>query len=189
MIELTKKQALMEKLIKHNYDTFRHSERVAKLSRGFGEYLGLNEESLSVLHEAAEFHDIGKLKISSYILTKKQRLNEKEFIKILNHPIYSEEILREEGFSDEVLKIVRAHHENYDGSGYPYKLTHEHIPLHAAIIRIADSYDSMVSVRPYGTVKTKEEAIEDILSLKEKSYSPDLADKFSEYMNKTEFIS
>lgn len=177
-----KKQSLIKKLMKHDYNTFEHSERVADLSYRFGFFLGYEEKDLKVLHEAARFHDIGKLRVDSNILTKDGKLDDTEFSQILKHPLYSEEVLKEAGFSKEILQAVRSHHENYNGTGYPDKISYDEINSHAAIIRIVDSYDSMISSRPYSEPKAKEKAIEEILSLKGTWYNPDLAEKFSEYI-------
>lgn len=183
-IEL-KKQDLIERLKKHDYDTLNHSERVAKMSYEFGAFLGYEDKELKLLRDAAQFHDIGKLHIDSSILTKKERLKEEEFAEILKHTIHSEEILKKLGFPVEILKAVRGHHENYDGSGYPDGVKHEEISNFAAIIRIVDSYDAIVNNRPYSAAEEKEKALCEILSLKGKFYNPYLAEKFNEYMSNT----
>lgn len=177
------KHELIEALKEHNYDTFQHSQRVANLTYEFGRYIGCRGENLRLLHEAAEFHDIGKLCISADILKSKERLTEPAFKEMSKHTIFSEMILNNLGVPDKMLQIVRGHHENYNGSGYPDKLSHESIVEGASIIRIIDSYDSMTNDRPYRKAMKYEEAIEELSSLKRVLYNPTLTNKFIEYMS------
>lgn len=176
------KEMLIKRLMNHDSETNIHSERVAQMAYKFGTYLGYDEKRLQNLYDAARFHDVGKLFVDSKILTKKGGLDDSEFAQILQHPIHSESILRDMGFPSEVLEAVRGHHENYNGTGYPDKLDYRQINAHAAIIRIIDSYDSIINVRPYSAAEGKEEAINEILSLKGTMYNPYLADRFSDYM-------
>ena len=176
------KQELINSLREHDLGTFEHSKRVADLAHGFGMYLGYHKDDLRLLHEAAALHDIGKLNVDSGILNSKERLADDEFAEIVKHTIYSEDILKKVNTPDKMLRAVRSHHENYNGTGYPDRLTCEEINTEASIIRIIDSYDSMVNDRPYKKGISNEEALKEIATLREILYRPDLVDKFIVYM-------
>jgi len=87
------------------------------------------------------------------------------------------------------VSIVLHHHENYDGTGYPYGLKGEEIPLGARILRLADSFDAMVTNRPYKKPKTISEAVEELKKLKNVHYDPDVVDAFVEYLEETGILA
>lgn len=133
---------------KDNY-TYEHSLRVAFFSLQLGKQAKLDEQELYELELGALFHDIGKIGIPDNILLKPQRLEQVEFEKMSQHPTYSEEILKLYPRFQMASKIVRHHHERYDGKGYPDGLKGEDIPLASRIVLIADTFDAMISDRPY----------------------------------------
>ncbi|WP_051531516.1 HD-GYP domain-containing protein [Clostridiisalibacter paucivorans] len=123
-----------------------HSFRVAALCLKIGGELNLSKKQLLILHESALYHDIGKADIPLAILSKKGKLNSDEFEIIKNHPIYSQRYVKN---NKKISKIVRAHHERWDGKGYPDKIRGKNIPLLARIISVADVYDALKYPRVY----------------------------------------
>lgn len=126
-----------------------HSDRVADYSTLIGEHLGLDDISLKQLHIGGLFHDIGKIGIPDSILLKNSRLSDDEYSEIKNHPTIGVHILANATIFQDILPIVRHHHERYDGRGYPSRLAGEDIPYLARIATIADSFDAMTSKRTY----------------------------------------
>jgi HD-GYP domain-containing protein (c-di-GMP phosphodiesterase class II) len=128
-----------------------HSERVARLSVELGMMCALSSQELAVLRLAAAVHDIGKIGIPDHILSKTSRLGEDDWDTIHQHPSIGADILLAAEFdgAPAVAAIVRHHHENHDGSGYPDRLSNSAIPLGARIVSIVDAYDAMAEPRPY----------------------------------------
>jgi len=142
--------------------------------------LELEKTFVKDIELVAPLHDIGKIGIPDSILLKKGRLNEQEFETMKKHTIYGYEILRNR--SVRILKfaaeIALTHHERWNGSGYPKGLKGEQIPISAQIVGVADSFDAMVSDRPYKKAKSFEEAFGEIESLSGILYSPKVVEKF-----------
>jgi HD-GYP domain-containing protein (c-di-GMP phosphodiesterase class II) len=150
------------------------------------EELGLSEYERDVIRIVAPVHDLGKLGIPDAILSKPGRLTEEEQRIMQNHSIYGEEIMsRFEVLSDEA-KVIRGHHERYDGNGYPDRVSRMEIPFCSRIIAVADAYDAMVTDRPYRRAFKKEEAFEEIKRCKNTQFDPDIADAFIIMMEKAD---
>ena len=126
-----------------------HSERVALVARRLGEQLGLEVGDLDDIYMSGLLHDIGKVGVDDRILAKPGQLTEEEFRQIQLHPMIGFLILQQLKNLKSILPGVRNHHEAFNGKGYPDKLKGDEIPLMARIIAVADSYDAMVSDRPY----------------------------------------
>lgn len=126
-----------------------HSERVALVARRLGEQLGLQVSDLDDIYLSGLLHDIGKIGIDDRILAKPGQLTEEEFRQIQLHPTIGYQILQQLKNMKPILPGVRNHHEAFNGKGYPDKLKGDEIPLMARIIAVADSFDAMVSDRPY----------------------------------------
>lgn len=133
-----------------------HSERVRGLSMQIGESYGLSINELNILNIAASFHDIGKIGIPDHILLKPSKLDETEWETMKQHSEIGEEIIlsTELDGSQPAAKLIRHHHEHYNGMGYPDKLSGEDIPICSRIITIADSYDAMAVTRSYHQAQT-----------------------------------
>ena len=126
-----------------------HSDRVTELSVRIASAMGLSQDDLTLLRESALLHDIGKIGVPSAILNKPDRLERDEYEVIKSHVTLGVEILSPiEAFAP-MLPVVRHHHERYDGKGYPDGLAGDDIPLMARIVAVADTFDAMVSDRPY----------------------------------------
>lgn len=162
-----------------DYYTKGHSTRVGELAREFGSFLGFPEKELEVLKKAGILHDIGKIGFSEKILRKPDSLTEEEKNIIRKHPLIGESICRPLLSMQSVLPAIRSHHERWDGTGYPDGLRGNEIPLMARILLILDSYDAMVSIRPYRDKRT----VEHVLSIMEQEqyagqWDPELAGLF-----------
>ncbi len=159
--------------------TMGHSTRVARMSCLLGRRLGMGEEELSNLERAAIFHDLGKIQTPDDVLLKGERLSHAEVEQMRSHPVDGTEILRMAPFLHQYIPVVRAHHEWYNGEGYPDGIKGDEIPLHAQIIALADAFDAMTTERPYREALSSEEAIDEILQFRGTQFSPELADAFA----------
>ncbi|AZR74411.1 hypothetical protein BBF96_14055 [Anoxybacter fermentans] len=139
-----------------------HSQRVAEISTTIAYELGLTQREIDIIHYGALLHDIGKIGIPESILNKKGRLTDEEFDIIKRHPVIGTNILRSIDFLEDALSIVRAHHERYDGKGYPDQLKGEDIPFMARIVCVADAWDAMTSDRSYRKALPLEVVIEEL---------------------------
>ena len=137
-----------------------HCERVADLACALARRAGVEENTLFWFRVGALLHDVGKIVISSEILNKTERLTSDEWDVMKLHPGAGADILREINFPYDVNAIVRHHHENWDGTGYPDALSGERIPLWARIVCLADVYDALTSDRSYKAALPHDEAIE-----------------------------
>jgi len=153
-----------------------HTQRVTRYAAALGDALGLPARDMTALRYAAEVHDIGKISIPDFILNKPSGLTKAERVVIEMHPVKSAEILQPLGFMHEVLPIVKHHHERFDGAGYPDRLHGEHIPYLSRILACADSFDAMVSDRPYRPVRlTVRQAVGEIRRNAGAQFDPDIA--------------
>lgn len=126
-----------------------HSKRVSHLSRLLGEEMGLTLREQGEIEIAGMFHDIGKVAIHEDILNKNGKLLRDEWEEIKRHPEIGYRILSASNEMAEIANYVLAHHERWDGKGYPKGLKGERIPLQSRIVSLIDAYDAMISVRPY----------------------------------------
>ncbi len=168
---------LLEALSLHESYTADHARRLEDLAVILGKRLGLSSERLEFLKWASILHDIGKLAVDKEILNKPTKLTPEEYEKVKIHPVVGAKLLQIAGFK-EIAKIVRHHHERYDGKGYPDGLKSEEIPLESRIICIVDSLDAMTSNRPYRPALSTEEAIEEIIRNKGTQFDPAIAEVF-----------
>ena len=136
-----------------------HVRRVQIYAAGMGEVYGLSKEEIAALRAGALLHDIGKLAVSPHILNKPGRLSPAEFDKMKIHTIVGAQILGRVEFPYPVIPIVRHHHEQWDGLGYPDGLKGEQIPITARIISVVDCFDSVREDRPFRRGMTRDEAI------------------------------
>lgn len=126
-----------------------HSDRVARLSVCLARQLGLETADLNLLYMSGLLHDVGKIGIDDAVLRKTDRLTDEEYEQIKLHPELGCDILKDLKPLVSVLPVVRHHHEQWDGKGYPYGLKEREIPVLARITAVADAYDAMSSDRPY----------------------------------------
>jgi HD-GYP domain-containing protein (c-di-GMP phosphodiesterase class II) len=136
-----------------------HSIRVGSYAYAIALAMDMPEAEAGKIRTAAQLHDIGKIGIPDAVLQKPGRLTVEEFGLIKLHPQIGRRILEKMGKFQEFLPVVELHHENHDGSGYPYKLSGDRIPVAARIVHVADALDSMVTHRHYRHALTLHEAV------------------------------
>ncbi|MDA3908398.1 MAG: response regulator [Sulfurimonas sp.] len=139
-----------------------HSERVAQYSKDIAEAMGLSTQECNMIFEAGILHDIGKIITPDAILLKPNQLTDNEYALIKDHVTAGYNILHEIPMYHELATIVHAHHEHYDGSGYPKGLKGDEIPLASRIMSVADSFDAMTTRRVYKARKSIPQAIEEL---------------------------
>lgn len=139
--------------------TEQHSNRVTSLAIAIASAMGLSREEVDILNVAGRLHDIGKIGIRDEILLKPGRLTKEEFDIIKLHPVIGADIVAQMGLWNREKQIIRAHHERFDGSGYPDGLAAEKIPLLARILSVADVYDAIASDRAYRSAMPEEKIL------------------------------
>lgn len=140
--------------------TRNHSHRVALVAEALAAKLpGFDRPAVERLRLAAEFHDIGKIGVPEAILSKAEPLTEDEYLQVKRHPEIGESILRPLFNDSELLAIVRGHHEQWSGAGYPDGLCGEDIAIGARIVAVSDAYDAMTSARPYREGMSQKQAL------------------------------
>jgi putative nucleotidyltransferase with HDIG domain len=155
-----------------------HSERVSGYAEKIARKMGLPEEKVELLKEVSMLHDIGKLGIQENILNKKEKLTEEEWEIIRKHPLIGEEVLRPILLDEEMITMIRSHHERYDGGGYPDKLSGENINIFSQILSVADAYDAMSSLRAYRPNLSKKEAMEELRKNSGTQFNSDIVNIF-----------
>ena len=155
-----------------------HSDRVSEYSCLIGKKLGLPEEDIKRLHIGGLFHDVGKIGVPDNILQKNGKLTDDEYSEIKNHPTIGAHILSTASIFQDIIPIVKHHHEKYDGNGYPSRLKGEDIPYLARIAAIADSFDAMTSKRVYRDSLPVETVISEFERCKGTQFDPKLTDVF-----------
>ena len=155
-----------------DHSTHDHLRRVQTYAVQLGKDLGLSEAELNALRAASMLHDIGKLAVPEQILSKPGRLTPEEFDRMKIHPIVGAEILDRVQFPYPVVPIVRSHHEKWDGTGYPYGLIGEAIPIGARILSVVDCFDALTSERPYRRAMSVDEAMKHLISEMDTSFDP-----------------
>jgi HD-GYP domain-containing protein (c-di-GMP phosphodiesterase class II) len=168
--------ALADKIENHDLETFRHVDRVAAFAYAIGRDLGFPASKLRELVLAAQVHDVGKIGLPPYILTKREPLSNEEWAQIKQHPGKGWEIVQRVRNMTGVAFVVRHHHERFDGSGYPDALAGNDIPLEARIISVADTFDALTSERPYRPAMTIAEARAELQRVSGTQLDPALVD-------------
>ncbi|MCG8483072.1 MAG: HD-GYP domain-containing protein [Clostridia bacterium] len=172
-------QGYLKRLKQSDDYTYTHSLNVGFYAMLLAEWLKLPSDKVKRCIKAGVLHDVGKIKISYSILTKKGKLTKAETEKIKNHSLYGYEMLHHENKVDEdVKKAVLLHHERNDGSGYPYGINYQELNDIEQIIAIADVYDAMTSDRVYKKGKTPFEAFEELITLCRGPLNEDMLNTF-----------
>src|SRR5580692_142571 len=152
--------------------TGEHLQRVRVYAMELAKELGLSEDETEALRAASVLHDIGKLAVPEHIISKPGKLTPEEFEKMKIHPIVGAEILEQVDFPYPVVPIVRAHHEKWDGSGYPNGFAREAIPIGARILSAVDCLDALASDRQYRKALPLDEAMAKVVDEAGKSFDP-----------------
>ena len=149
-------------LFEKSYREMAHSKRVSEICKLIATQMSFSAEAINRMRIAGLMHDIGKIGVSEQILNKPANLDETEWEQMKNHPEIGYRILLSTPEYSEIAEYILAHHERWDGKGYPRGLSGEAIPLEARIIAVADSYDAMITTRTYKKGLDKEEAIDEL---------------------------
>ena len=148
-----------------------HSPRVASYAIAIGQGLGMDKSAIAGLRAAGYLHDIGDMNIDKALFRKQSALHPEEFREIADHSILGYQIVRNVKFPwPEVAEVVRSHHERADGSGYPDRLRVDEVSLPVKIIAAADSFDAMLSERPYRSSMPVKQALEDLVRATPQKY-------------------
>ncbi len=167
---------------KDNY-TAEHSLRVCIYAIALGRELGFRELELQNIGVCGLLHDVGKIRVPQALLVKQDNLSEEEIKIMQQHPIYGKKLLiSKSGIFPGAVDVAYCHHERLDGSGYPRGITAERIPYYAKIIAILDSYDSMISDKPYSKGITTLDACRHIYQCKNSLYDKTILGHFIHFI-------
>ena len=172
-------KGLLNSLEVKSNETKEHTLRMKELAAKFAKRLGLSNLKLNRLSLLASLHDIGKITIDKEILNKADSLTNKEWEIMQSHPETGYKIASSSKEFFVIAEEIYAHHERWDGSGYPRKLKGKEIPYLARIISIIDAYDVMTNERPYSKAITKEKALAEIKKCAGSQFDPELAEEFT----------
>ena len=175
-------QSLVNALEASDKFTKGHSERVRFLSLELGKHIGLDFKELEILEHASILHDIGKIGIESFILQKQGKLTPNEYNVIKAHPLIGEEILGPMKALAEVRQTMIQHHEHYDGKGYPYGLRGDELSLKARILTVIDSFDAMMSDRPYRSALPLQNVKRELINYSGTQFDPYVVESFLEML-------
>ena len=176
---------MVDAISKKDRYTAGHTRRVSHFAQQIGVEMGLSHMEMRQLRLSAVLHDIGKIGIEDKILKKSDKLNDEEFSIMKYHPRLGFEILGHIEGLEEVIDGMKYHHERPDGKGYPYGLKGDEIPLNAMIISVADTFDAMISTRPYRKGLPPMFAYEEILRFRGTQFSNNVVDSFEQAFKKT----
>lgn len=166
-----------------DFYTSGHSDRVADLSYMIAMAMGFDQAFCDRLHIGAHLHDIGKIGIPDGILLKSSKLTAEEYAVIKTHAVIGYDILKNNPGLMDIPITIRHHHERFDGKGYPDGIAGSDIPIGSRIITLADSFDAMVTNRPYKAVKSVSEACTEIRRCSDTQFDPDIASVFLDMMS------
>ncbi|MGQ9572747.1 MAG: HD-GYP domain-containing protein [Dehalococcoidia bacterium] len=169
---------LCEALDVRDQATEGHSRRVAALSLTVAKEMGLSGEALKDLERAAILHDIGKIVVADAILSKPGPLTEAEWEEMKRHPVLGYDMVRNVPLLRHAAEIIYAHHERFDGGGYPKRLKSDEIPLGARIFAVVDAYDAITSDRPYRQARLHEYALDEIKRNTGTQFDPKVVEAF-----------
>ncbi|MDX6386174.1 MAG: cyclic di-GMP phosphodiesterase [Blastocatellia bacterium] len=171
-------RALTAALETRDAETHGHSERVVTFSLRLGREYGLNAAEMKALEFGSLLHDIGKIGVPDAILRKPAKLTDEEWIRMREHPMHGQQILRGIKFLEGAAKVVAQHHEKWDGSGYPVGLKNEDIDICARIFSVADAFDAITSDRVYRQGRPYEAAAEELNEWSGRQFDPRVVEAF-----------
>ena len=155
-----------------------HSDRVRQMSLEIATALGFTEERMEVLEYGALLHDIGKIGIKDEILQKREALSTQEYDKIREHPLIGVKIVEGVKFFEDKVPMIRNHHEQFDGKGYPDGLAGEAIPFEARIIAVPDAFDAMASRRPHERTRSLGDILLEMEQYRGRQFDPRILEIF-----------
>src|ERR1041384_319251 len=181
-LHLATAEALATAIDAKDQTTHCHVRRVQIYAAGMGEVFGLGADEIAALKAGALLHDVGKLAVPPHILNKPGPLTHAEFEKMKIHTVVGAQILGRVDFPYPVIPIVRHHHEQWDGRGYPDRLRGEQIPITARIISVVDCFDSIREDRPFRRGMTMDEAIALLLRGAGIHFDPVVVEQFLKHL-------
>ena len=161
-----------------------HSERVSIYAEQIAMEILMDEEEIKNIKLAGLLHDIGKIATYDYLLDKPKGLTDEEYEIVKKHPVQGVNILKEIKQLNEIIPLIKYHHERLDGNGYPDKLKGSQIPLGARILHVADSFDSMTSDRPYRPAPGIEYALSELQKNSGSQFDERIVDAFMKVLEK-----
>jgi len=164
--------------------THGHVSRVVSYARALAVAIGWKEEHLRILEVGALLHDIGKIVVPDQILNKPGPLSDEEWILMKQHPAAGAKILQEISHLRDALPYIYSHHEHWDGSGYPQRLSGKNIPIEGRLLTLADVYDALTTKRPYHPARPKEEVISFLQYYAGKHFDPELVPVFIQVLRR-----
>lgn len=180
-------RVLAQAIDARDHYTSSHSRNVAKYSAAIANEMGLSARQIENISDACELHDLGKIGVEDSVLTKTTKLTAQEWEQIKKHPLTGAKILEPLTFLAAVIELVRQHHENFDGTGYPEGRKGSDIEIGARIIHLADAYEAMRSARSYRQIPlTKEAAITEIKKNNGTQFDPKVVEAFLRIADKIE---
>lgn len=189
--ELAYENRVIEEVLKNVQEkdkyTHEHCKRVGHLSRQIARKMGLTEKRIVNTILAALCHDAGKINVPEEILQKPSRLTEEEYEIIKRHPKDGADIVMNE-LNEEIARIVEQHHERLDGKGYPYGLKGNEIILEAKILAVVDSFDAMITDRPYRKGISMEAALTELRRCAGTYYESEIVEKFIEVLQEDNIL-
>ena len=170
--------ALVSSLDMREKNTRLHSQRVRDYTQLLANKYGVPEADRRVIGLGALLHDVGKIAVPDHILLKPGTLSDDEWMEMRKHPLEGYKLLQKIDFLRDAAEIVYAHHEWYDGTGYPRGLARENIPLGARLFMVADVFDALISARPYHEALSYNEALEIMRKDKGTHFDPSVLELF-----------
>lgn len=173
-------QSITKTLYEKDHETEEHANRLKDYCNQIGKLVGLSELELNELEIFAALHDIGKIAINENILNKKEKLTEDDWYKLKKHPEIGYRIVKSVPELINIADYILAHHERWDGNGYPQGLKGENIPLPSRILAVVDAYDAMINDRAYRKALSKDESVKELLINSGKQFDPYIVEVFIE---------
>jgi len=156
-----------------------HCDKVMKYSIEICKRLNLGQRHLNSIRTASMLHDIGKIGVDLSVIRKGGKLNDEDWVKMRKHPEIGAKIIRQVGFLNDIVPIIKHHHAKFSGGGYPDpKKRGEKIPIGARIIAVADAYDAMTSDRPYRKAMSHEDAVSELKKCSGTQFDPKIVEAF-----------
>lgn len=159
--------------------TASHAENLAEMATAIGREIGMSQQDLEDLRYGAMLHDVGKIGVSDGVLQKPGRLSEDDWREMKKHPVIGEQILKPVPRLAQAAKIVRHHHERYDGSGYPDGLSGTDVPLGARVLTVVDSFSAIIDERVYKEARPVAEALQELRRCSGSQFDPEVVEIFT----------
>jgi HD-GYP domain-containing protein (c-di-GMP phosphodiesterase class II) len=177
-------RALVARLKRTRPSTYQHCVRTARHARRVGQALGFDERRLRQVSQTAMMHDIGKIVVPEWVLSRPRRPTRFERFVLNLHPSFGAMLASYYGLSAELRIRTQHHHERWDGRGYPHRLGGEDIPLMARVVQVADTFDAMIEQREYNSPRTVEDAAAELRREAGRQFDPRLVEAFLDTLPK-----